>query len=74
MWGLLFSKDKSLMFSATDQTGNSNSGKQWVYFTVWMHREGEGKRKGKKYKKLFCFFFKKKKESALNDQIFQIAG
>lgn len=42
MWGLLFSKDKSLMFSATDQTGNSNSGEQWVYFTVWMHWEGEG--------------------------------
>lgn len=71
MWGLLFSKDKSLMFSATDQTGNSNSGKQWVYSTVWMHREGEGKRKGNKIKSWFFFF---KKESALNDQIFQIAG
>lgn len=73
MWDLLFSKDKSLMFSATDQTGNSNSGKQWVYFTVWMHREGEGKKKGNKIKSCSFFFFFLK-ESALNDQIFQIAG
>lgn len=48
MWGLLFSKDKSLMFSATDQTGNSNSAEQWVYFTVWMHWEAEGKGRGEK--------------------------
>lgn len=51
MWGLLFSKDKSLMFSATDQTGDSNSGEQWVYFTVWMHWEAGQKKRGGGFKK-----------------------
>lgn len=44
MWSLLFSKDKSLMFSATDQTGNSNSREQWVYFHSLNARGKGGKR------------------------------